>query len=159
MELVVRQALAEVAAGSRQGVQKAIAGIVHAIGAEDGFEAAFIEAGVVCNEGNIGRKNIRFKGRQDAVFHLVPDVREQRRVLGVIRPQAMDLLAEPGVVVRVRVDEAVEEVHHFPIAHDDYAHGAHTAGATVGGFEIYDDCVGQISVFLYQTGRRLLWPS
>ena len=54
--------------------------------------------------------------RQDAIFYLVPDVREERSVICVIRPQPVDLLAEPGVVVRIRMDEAVEGVHHFPIA-------------------------------------------
>lgn len=54
----------------------------------------------------------------------------------------MNLLAKPGVVVRIRMDEAVERVHHFPIAHDDDAHGADAAGAAVGGFEIDTNEVG-----------------
>ena len=45
VELVVGKALAEVPAGGSQGIQEAIAGIVHAVGIEDGFEAAFVEAG------------------------------------------------------------------------------------------------------------------
>ena len=141
VELVIGQALAEVPAGSGKGVQEAIAGIMKAVGAENGFEAAFVEAGVVGNKGNIGRKYIRFKSGQDAVFHLVPDVREERSILGIVGTEAVDLLAEPGVVVRIRMDKAVEGVHHFPIAHDDYAHGANAGGATVSGFKVYDDCV------------------
>jgi len=146
LELVVRQPMAEVAAGSSEGIQEAVAGIVQAIGAEDGFEAAFIEAGVVGYEGDIGRETIRFKGGKDAVFHLVPDIRKKRSVFSVIGAEAVDLLTEPGVVVRVRMDKTIEGVHHFPIAHDDDAHGADAAGAAVGSFEIYDDCVFQSSV-------------
>ena len=108
VELVVGKALAEAPAGGRQGVQEAIAGIVHAVGIEDGFEAAFVEAGIVGYEWDIGRETIRFKSGQDVIFHQVPDVREEWGIFGVIGAQAMDLLAEPGVVVRVRMDKAVE---------------------------------------------------
>ena len=108
VELVVGKALAEVPAGGSQGIQKAIAGIVHAVGIKDGFEAAFVEAGIVGNEGHIGRKTIRFKRGQDAVFYLVPYIREEWGIIGIIGAQAVDLLSEPGVVVRVSVDEAVE---------------------------------------------------
>ena len=31
---------------------------------------------------------------------------------------------------------AIEGVHHFPIAHNDGAHGADAAGAAVSGFEV-----------------------
>lgn len=109
---------------------------MEAVGAEDGFEAAFIEAGVVGHEGDIGGETVGFKGGQDAVFYLVPYVREEWGILCVVGAEAVDLLAEPGVVVRVRMNETVEGVHHFPIAHDNDAHGADAAGAAVGGFEI-----------------------
>ena len=104
VELVIGKALAEVPAGGSQGVQEVVAGIVEAVGVEDGFETAFVEAGVVGNKGNIGREMVGFKDGQDAVFHLVPDVREERGVLGVIRAQAVDLLAEPRVIVRIRMN-------------------------------------------------------
>ncbi len=142
VELVVGKAAAEVAARSGQGVKEMIARIMETVGAEDGFEAAFIEAGVVGYKGDIGRETIRFKGGQDAVFHLVPNVREKRSVFGVIGAQAVDLLAKPGIVVRIGMNQAIERVHHFPIAHDDDAHGADAAGAAVGGFEIDANEVG-----------------
>ena len=141
VELMVGKAAAEVAAGSSQGVKELIARIMETIGAEDGFEAAFVKAGVVGHEGHIGRETVGIEGGHDAVFNLVPDIREERGIFGVIRSQAMDLLAEPGVVVRVRMNKAVEGVHHFPIANDDNAHGANAAGATVSGFKVYDDRV------------------
>ena len=124
-----------------------VAGIVQTVGSENGFEASFVEAGVVGYEGNVGGETVGFKGGQNAVFHLVPDVREEWGVFGVIGAQAVDLLAEPGIVVRIGMNQAVEGVHHFPITHDDDAHGADAAGAAVGSFEIYDDCVFHSLIF------------
>ena len=46
--------------------------------------------------------------------------RLERSILRIIGPQAMDLLAEPGVVVRVRMNKAVEGVHHFPHKFTDF---------------------------------------
>ena len=154
VELMVGNAAAEVAAGGGEGVQEVVAGIMEAVGAEDGFEATFVEAGVVGYEGDIGGESVRFKSGQDAVFYLVPDVREEWGIFGVIGAEAVDLLAEPGVVVRIGVDEAVEGVHHFPIAHDNDAHGADAAGAAVGGFKIDDDGVVQSRTKIRNYGQN-----
>ena len=142
VELMVGKAASEVAAGGGQGVQVVVAGITESVGIEYGFETAFVEAGIVGHEGDIGGETVRFKGCQDVVFHLIPNVREKRSIFGIIGAQAVNLLAKPGVVVRIRMDEAIERVHHFPIAHDDDAHGADAAGAAVGGFEIDANEVG-----------------
>lgn len=142
VELMVGKAAAEVTARSGQSVKELIARIIETVGSENGFEAAFIEAGIVGYEGDIGGETVGFKGGQDAVFYLVPNVREKRSIFGVIGAQAMDLLAKPGIVVRIGMNQAIERVHHFPIAHDDDAHGADAAGAAVGGFEIDTNEVG-----------------
>ena len=142
VELMIGKAAAEVAAGGSEGVKELVSGIMETVGIEYGFEAAFVEAGIVGYEGDVGGETVRFKGCQDAVFHLVPDIRKKRSVFSVIGAEAVDLLTEPGVVVRIRMDEAIERVHHFPIAHDDDAHGADAAGAAVGGFEIDANEVG-----------------
>ena len=143
LELVVGQPMAEVAAGGSEGVQETVAGILEAVGAEDGLETAFVEAGVVRHEGDIGRETVCLKCGQNAVFHLVPDVRKEWGVLCIVGSQAVDLLAEPGVVIRIGMYETVEGVHHFPIAYNDDSHGANAAGAAVSRFEVYDDCVVQ----------------
>ena len=95
------------------------------------------------HEGEVGGETVGLKGGQDAVFHLVPDIRKEWSILRIIGALAVDLLAEPGIVARIGMNQAIERVHHFPIAHDDDAHGADAARAAVGGFEIYDDCVVQ----------------
>ena len=56
------------------------------------------------------------------------------------------------------MDEAVEGVHHFPIAHDDHAHGADAAGAAVGGFEIDDDSVVHSLIFESSSKASACFP-
>ena len=126
VELVVGKALAEVPAGGSQGIQEAIAGIVEAVGPKDGFEAAFIEAGVVRH------KWVIFQQRMD----LLPDLREHRRVLRIFRSQTVHLAAEPLVVFRLRMDETVERIDDDVIADNDHANAAHAARLLVRGLEI-----------------------
>lgn len=142
VELMVGKAAAEVAAGGSEGVKESVSGIMETVGSENCFEAAFVKAGIVGYEGDIGGETVRFKGCQDVVFHLVPNVREKRSIFGVVGAQAVDLLAKPGIVVRIGMNQAIERVHHFPITHDDNAHRADAAGADVGGFEIDTNEVG-----------------
>ena len=78
VELVVGKAAAEVAAGGGEGIEESVAGITESVGIEYCFETAFVEAGIVCYKGDIGGETVRFKGGQDAVFYLVPNVREKR---------------------------------------------------------------------------------
>ena len=139
VELMIGKAAAEVAAGGSEGVQEVVAGIMETVGSENCFEAAFVKAGIVGYEGDVGGETVGFKGGQDAVFYLVPDIWEEWCVFCIIGAKTVDLLAKPGIVVRIGMNQAIERVHHFPIAHDDDAHGADAAGAAVGGFEIDDD--------------------
>ena len=130
------------AAGSGERIQEVIAGIMEAVGAEDGFETAFVKACIMGHKRDIGRESVRFKSGEDPVFNLVPDIREQRSVFGVIGAESMDLLAEPGIIVRIGMDEAVERVHHFPVTHNHNPHGAYATGATVGSLKIqYDSSI------------------
>ena len=51
LELMVREPATEVAAGSREGVVELIVRIVHLINSMHRLQAAFVETGVVRNEG------------------------------------------------------------------------------------------------------------
>ena len=44
--------------------------------------------------------------------------REEWCVFCIIGAEAVDLLAKPGIVVRIRMDEAIERVYHFPATHN-----------------------------------------
>ena len=64
LELMVGKAAAEVTARSGQSVKELIARIMEAVGIEYGFETAFVEAGIVGYEGDIGGETVGFKGGQ-----------------------------------------------------------------------------------------------
>ena len=112
LQLMVGESAAEVPSGGAQGVVEDVVGVVHLIDAEHRFEAAFVEPGVVCNEGE------SFYQRGD----LLPHIGEHRRVLGVAGAQSVYSLAEPLVVFRLRMDERVEPLGDLPVAHHHNPH-------------------------------------
>ena len=127
LELMVRKPAAEVTSGSREGVVELVVGIVHLIDTEHGLEASFVETGVVRNEGEA----------LDERFNLLPDVREYRCIFGVLRPKSVYLLADPLVVLGLRVDETVEGIHNLPVTHYHHSDGAYTGGLLVCRLEVY----------------------
>ena len=98
LELVAREAAAEMPAGSCQSVEELVLGIVHLIDPEHRLEAALIEAGVVRNE----RQSL------DERLDLFPDIWKDRGIFGVFRTQSVHASAEPLVVFRLGVYETVE---------------------------------------------------
>ena len=127
LELMVRKLAAEMLPGSRQGVVELVVWVVHLIYLEDSLETSFIETGVVRNEGEA----------LDERFNLLPDVREYRCIFGVLRPKSVYLLAEPLVVLGLRVDETVEGIHNLPVTHYHHSDGAYTGGLLVCRLEVY----------------------
>ena len=126
LELMIRKAAAEMPAGSGQCIVENIVRIIHLIDPVYGFQAAFIEAGVVRH------KWVIFQQRMD----LLPDLREHRRVLRILRPKTVHLAAEPLIVFRLRMDEAVEGIHDDVIADDNHADAAHAARLLIRGLEV-----------------------
>ena len=127
LELMVRKLAAEMLPGSRQGVVELVVWVVHLIYLEDSLETSFIETGVVRNEGEA----------LDERFNLLPDIGEHRSVIRVLRTQTVDLLAEPLVVFRLGMYEAVERVHDFPAANYHHPDGTYTGGLLVCRLEVY----------------------
>ena len=127
LELVVRELLPKMPPRCRQSVVEFIVWIVHLIDAEHLFETAFIKRAVVGDK----RQSL------DKRFNLLPDKREYGSVIRVLGPQPMLLPAEPLVVIRLRMDQAVEPVHDLPVTHDDNAYAAEAAGALIRCLEIY----------------------
>ena len=126
-EPMVRKDAAEAAARGRERVEEDIIGIVHPIGAEDRLQAAFVEPGVVRHE----RQTL------DQRLNPLPYIREHRRILRVLGPEAMDPPAKPLIILRFRMDEAVECVHNLPVPDDDHPDAAHAGGLFVGCLEVY----------------------
>ena len=127
LELVVGEPIAEVAARRRKGVVEDIIGIVHPIDAEDGAEAAFVERAVVRDQ-----REPFYQG-----LDLCPYIRKHRCVFRICRSEPMDPSTKPLVILRLRVDEAVERVLDHPVPHDDHPHAAHAGRVLVGRLEIY----------------------
>ena len=73
---------------------------------------------------------------------MTPYIREHRCVVRVLVREPVHLLAEPGVVVGLGLDERVERVGDDTAAHHHHAHAADAAALPVGGFEIYGGKVG-----------------
>ena len=126
VQLVVGQLFPEVPACGTAGAAEPVAGVLHLVGLEHGFEATLVEGAVVCHEGQSG----------DARGDLFPHFRKGRCTFGIFSREAVHLLAEPRVVVRHRMDEAVESVGDDAVAHDHHADAAHAAALSVGGLEI-----------------------
>ena len=127
LQLMVRKPAAEVTAGSRQGVVELIVRVVHLIYPEDSLETAFVETGVVRNEGE----------SLDERFNLLPDVWEYRCIFSVLRPQTVNPLAEPLVVLRLGMDETVEGVHYFSVTYYHHSDGADAGRLLIRRFEVY----------------------
>ena len=126
LELMIRKAVSEMPAGSSQCIVENIVRIIHLINPVNGLQAAFIEAGVVRHQWVILQQ----------WMDLLPDLREYRRVLSILRPKTVHLAAEPLVVFRLRMDETVEGIDDNVIADNDYADAAHAARLLVRGLEV-----------------------
>ena len=97
-ETVVGQEAAEMAAGGGKGVVELVVRVVHTIYLESGFETTLVETGVVRHERQPLYERLDF----------LPHTWKHRSILGVIRTQPVDLLAEPLVIFRFRMYQALE---------------------------------------------------
>ena len=69
-------------------------------------------------------------------FDLLPHLGEDRGVLRVLGPQAVHLLAEPLVVLGLRMDERVEGIDDDVVPHDDDTNGTDARPLLVSSFEV-----------------------
>lgn len=137
LKLMVWQLISEVMSGYSKGVVELIVGVVHLIDPEHRLQATFVKAGVVSNQ----RESL------DERLYLLPHMWEHRSIIGILRPQTVDLLAEPLVVFRFRVNKAVERVHNLSVTYYHYADGADAGRLFVRRLEIY--CCKVSHFFLY----------
>jgi len=73
----------------------------------------------------------------DERHHPLPHKRKHRCILRILGRKAVHPLAEPLVILRLRVDQAVERVHDLAVTDDYHPHAAHAAGALIRSLEIY----------------------
>lgn len=127
LELVIGQTAAEMSPGCCQSVIKYIVRVIHLIDPENSFQAALVEPGVVCDQGKA----------LDARGDLLPHIWKDRSGVGVFRPQAVNPLAEPLIVIGLGMNEAVEGIHYLSITNDYHPYTAYAGWLLVGSFEIY----------------------
>lgn len=127
LQLMVRQKPAKVPPRRRQRIQEQIVGIIHLVHPENRPQARLVEACIVRHQRQPG------DGRRDAF----PHAWEHRRGLSVLRTQAVHPPAEPRVILRLRMYQAVEPVHHAPAPHDDHPDAAHARRPLIRRLEIY----------------------
>lgn len=126
MELMIGQLTTEMAVGGRKRIDEAVIGVIHPIDAMNGLQAAFVEAGIVRDE----------RQALEARRNLLPDLRKERRVVRVLCGQAVYLLANIQIIIRLWMNQAVKALHDFFVPDNDHTHAAHTGTALVGGLEI-----------------------
>ena len=151
MQLVVGQTAAEMAAGGPAGAEERIVGVVHLIDAEHGLEAALVEGTVVRHE------------RQpfDQWLDLSPHDGEHGGIVRVLVRETVYLLAEPGVVVRLGLDERIERVGDDAAAHHHHTHAANAAALPVGGLEVYGGKVGHkmMAAIIFMRQKYIFWTT
>ena len=138
LQLVVGQAMAEMTAGCCQRIEKHIIRVVHLIHPEHLFQAAFIETAVM----RYKRKALNHRG------DLLPYVWEYRGAFRILLGEAVDLLTEPLIVLRLGVNQAVVRIHYLAITDDDHSNAADAGTTLIGGLEVYGGKRFQIREFL-----------
>ncbi len=103
------------APGGGKGVVENIIGIIHPVHAEGGFETALVKGGVMGNKGKISNDG----------HYLFPDFRKYWCVFRVLLAQAVNAFAEPLIVFRLRMDEAVEGVGNYSVPYNYHTHAAY----------------------------------
>ena len=127
LELMVRKTMAEMPPGGPQSVVELIFRIIHLIYPEHCFEAALVETGVVRHE----RKSLNQR------LYLFPDIRKKGSVLSVFGAKPVDPHAEPLVIFRLRMDQAVEAVGDLTVPHHHDPDTAHAGRALISRLDIY----------------------
>lgn len=127
LQLMVRQQPAEMPPRRRQRVEEHIVRIIHLVHPENRLQASFVKTRVMRDQRQPG------DGRRDAF----PHVWEHRRGLSVLRTQAVHPPAEPRIVLRLRMDQAVQPLLHTPVPHNDYPDAAHARRPLIRRLEIY----------------------
>lgn len=112
VELVVREELAEMTAGGPAGAEELIIRVIHLVAAEYGLQAALVEWTVVGHQ----------RQALDERRYLLPHVRENRSVFGILLPQSVHAGVPIIIVVRLWLNQRIEAVDKLAVADDDDAH-------------------------------------
>ena len=105
LELVIGQTASEMTPGGCQSVIKNIVRVIHLIDPENRLKATLIKSRVVCDQGKA----------LDARGDLLPHIWEYWSSVGVFRPQAVNPLTEPLIVIGLGMNEHTTQNERFGI--------------------------------------------
>ena len=127
LQPMVRQQPAEVPPRRRQRIQEHVLWIIHLIHAEHRPQAPLVEARIVRHQ------------RQpfDVGLNPLPHEGKHRRIIRIPRPQPVHPLAEPRIILRLRMDQTVESIDNAAPAHNDHPDAAHARRTLIRRLEIY----------------------
>ena len=114
-------------AGYSQRIVKHVAGIVHLIAPHHSLQASRIERGIV------GHKRQSLNERRNAG----PYIRKERSAVGVAMVKAVNALAEPTVIVGLRLNKGLKTLGDLTLANYDHPHTAHAGAGAIGGLKVY----------------------
>ena len=126
LQLMVRQTAAEMLTGCRKGIIELILRIIHPVHFENLFQTSFIELAVMRHK----RESLNLR------CNLLPDVWKNRSILSVLLRYPMNFLAEPFIVFRLRMYQAIERIHDLAATDDNHSNAAHAGTAFIGCLEI-----------------------
>ena len=127
LQLKIGQDPAEMASRGSKGISEHIVGVIHTVDPENLFQAPLVKSTVV------GHKRKTFNKR----FYLFPDPGKYRRILSILSTQPVHLPAKPLIILRLRMNQAVERVHNLTAAHNHHPNAAHAGTALIRRLKIY----------------------
>lgn len=113
----------------QRAVEPVFRRIIHLISLVSRSQRPLVESGVVSHQRQPvdQRRDLR-----------IPDLRKERRIVRVLRANAVYLLGEEAIiVVRRGPDQPVQPFDDLAAAHDDQSDRADARRAAVGGLEVY----------------------
>lgn len=127
VQLVIWKAAPEKPTGSAACAIKLIIRIIHLINTEDSLHTTFVKRAVVRHQ----RQSLYQR------LHMSPHFREHGRVIGVGVRKSVHALAEPGIIIRLRLDKTVKSVGYDSVAHNNNSNTANAAALTVCCLKVY----------------------
>ena len=119
---------------------------VHLVDLHNRSQTSLIKHFVVCNK----CKSFNHRG------YSRPHLWKHLRIIGILVTEAMHTLAEPTVVVRFRLNKAVESICHHSVTHHNDTHAAYAGTVAVGGLKVYSSKVLHIIALLLKKHSNLL---
>ena len=131
LKLMILQCATEMLLRCCQCIVKDKLGIVHPIASEHLTQTSAIKPCIVCNKRNGSRVIRSIIGKnlhiiQNLSQQPLPYKRKNLRIIGILVTQAVYLLAEPFIIIRLRSYQTIEVLHYLSISDKNSTYAANT---------------------------------